>query len=61
MSAAVERRARAAVLAATARLAVAVRTQLPRASVTRDGDRVVVRGRGVADEAALRWPAGLLR
>lgn len=58
MSAA-ERIAAARVAAMRARLAEAVRAEMPGATVEVGEDGVTVSGRGVRD--ALRWPAGLIR
>lgn len=56
---AVERIAATRVAAVRARLAEAVRAEMPGATIEENGDAVTVSGRGVRD--ALRWPAGLIR
>ncbi len=59
--ASVERRGAAAAATMAARLAETVRAQVPGARVVVAGTEVVVTGRGVLTDAALRWSAGLLR
>jgi len=39
-------------------VAAQLRADLPRASVTIAGEDVVIAGRGIADDPALRWIAG---
>ena len=41
-------------------VAAVVREALPRASVTIDGEDIVIAGRGIASDPALRWIAGEL-
>ena len=42
-------------------LAAALQAELPRATVTIADDQVVIEGRGLSGDDALRWVAGALR
>lgn len=57
----VERRGEIAATRTAVRLADAARAQVPGARVAVADTEVVVTGRGVLTDAALRWPAALLR
>ncbi len=59
--ASVERRGAAAAERAAARLAEAVREQVPGVAVSLGDREVTVTGRGVLSDALLRRPAGMLR
>ncbi|RDE04806.1 hypothetical protein [Sphingomonas aracearum] len=61
MSGAVERIGEQAERRGAGRVAAAVRGAVPGATVREEGSRVVIEGRGVLDEPALRWIGSLVR